>query len=153
VPREILTDQGRQYTAWRGVTGFEEELHRQGIRHVKSRPHHPQTCGKIERFWKTMWEEFLSRTVFADFDAGPQCGYGTPRVGFGAASRANSGGICTPENPYGLTARDKFVADQALNVFSGIRAQDLTHEQKLYIQGAVADRARASQLTLQPTAC
>jgi transposase InsO family protein len=67
-PREILTDQGRQYTAWRGETGFEEELRRHGIRHVKSRPHHPQTCGKIERFWKTMWEEFLSRTVFADFE-------------------------------------------------------------------------------------
>jgi len=67
-PREILTDQGRQYTAWRGSTAFEEELRRNGIAHVKSRPHHPQTCGKIERFWKTMWEEFLSRTVFADFD-------------------------------------------------------------------------------------
>ena len=46
-PREILTDQGRQYTAWRGETGFEEELRRHGIRHIKSRPHHPQTCGKI----------------------------------------------------------------------------------------------------------
>jgi transposase InsO family protein len=67
-PREILTDQGRQYTTWRGSTDFEEELRRHGIRHVKSRPHHPQTCGKIERFWKTMWEEFLSRTVFADFE-------------------------------------------------------------------------------------
>ena len=66
-PKEILTDQGRQYTAWRGTTEFEEELRRQGIRHVKSRPHHPQTCGKIERFWKTLWDEFLSRTVFADF--------------------------------------------------------------------------------------
>ena len=67
VPREILTDQGRQYTAWRGTTGFEEELRRQGIRHIKSRPHHPQTLGKTERFWKTLWDEFLSRTVFADF--------------------------------------------------------------------------------------
>ncbi len=67
-PREILTDQGRQYTAWRGSTAFEEELKRNGIAHVKSRPHHPQTCGKIERFWKTLWEELLSRTVFADFD-------------------------------------------------------------------------------------
>ena len=67
-PREILTDQGRQYAAWRGSTAFEEELKRNGIAHVKSRPHHPQTCGKIERFWKTMWDEFLSRTVFADFD-------------------------------------------------------------------------------------
>jgi putative transposase len=67
-PREVLTDQGRQYVAWRGHTDFEEELRRQGIRHIKSRPHHPETLGKIERFWKTLWDEFLSRTVFADFD-------------------------------------------------------------------------------------
>jgi transposase InsO family protein len=66
-PREILTDQGRQYTAWRGETEFEQELRRQGIRHVKSRPQHPQTVGKTERFWKTLWDEFLSRTVFADY--------------------------------------------------------------------------------------
>ena len=68
VPREALTDQGRQYTAWRGTTEFEEELRRNGIRHIKSRPHHPQTLGKVERFWKTLWEEFLSRTVFADYE-------------------------------------------------------------------------------------
>src|SRR6185369_5445724 len=69
-PREILTDQGRQYTAWRGETDFERELRREGIAHVKSRPQHPQTLGKIERFWKTFWTEMLSRTVFADF---PDC--------------------------------------------------------------------------------
>ena len=67
-PREVLTDQGRQYAAWRGYTEFEAELRRQGIAHIKSRPHHPQTLGKIERFWKTLWDEFLSRTVFADFE-------------------------------------------------------------------------------------
>jgi transposase InsO family protein len=66
-PQEVLTDQGRQYTAWRGETEFEQWLRRQGIRHVKSRPQHPQTLGKVERFWKTLWEEFLSRTVFADY--------------------------------------------------------------------------------------
>jgi transposase InsO family protein len=66
-PQEVLTDQGRQYTAWRGETDFERELRRNGIRHVKSRPQHPQTLGKVERFWKTLWEEFLSRTVFSDF--------------------------------------------------------------------------------------
>ena len=59
VPREVLTDQGRQYTAWRGHTDFEAELKRQGIQHIKSRPHHPQTLGKIERFWKTLWDELL----------------------------------------------------------------------------------------------
>lgn len=68
VPREVLTDNGRQYTAWRGTTDFESELRRQGIAHLKSRPQHPQTLGKVERFWKTLWDEFLSRTVFADFE-------------------------------------------------------------------------------------
>lgn len=66
-PREILTDQGRQYAVWRGESEFGRELRRQGIAHVKSRPQHPETLGKVERFWKTLWEEFLSRTVFADF--------------------------------------------------------------------------------------
>ena len=66
-PREVLTDQGRQYTAWRGETEFAQLLRRHGIAHVKSRPQHPQTLGKIERFWKTLWEEFLGKTVFADF--------------------------------------------------------------------------------------
>ena len=66
-PEEVLTDQGRQYTAWRGQTAFEETLRQHGIRHVKSRPQHPETLGKIERFWKTLWQELLSRTVFADF--------------------------------------------------------------------------------------
>lgn len=67
-PQEVLTDQGRQYKTWRGQTGFEQTLRQHGIRHITSRPQHPQTLGKIERFWKTLWEEFLSRTVFADFE-------------------------------------------------------------------------------------
>ncbi|MBV8756848.1 MAG: DDE-type integrase/transposase/recombinase [Deltaproteobacteria bacterium] len=66
-PREVLTDQGRQYAAWRGTTEFQELLRRHGIAHSKSRPQHPETLGKIERFWKTLWDEFLSKTVFADF--------------------------------------------------------------------------------------
>src|SRR5262249_14202147 len=66
-PREVLTDQGRQYAAWRGTTEIQELLRRRGIAHSKSRPQHPERLGKIERFWKTLWEEFLRKTVFADF--------------------------------------------------------------------------------------
>jgi transposase InsO family protein len=66
-PQEVLTDNGRQYTVWRGRTVFEETLERHGIQHIRSRPQHPQTLGKVERFWKTLWDEFLGRTVFADF--------------------------------------------------------------------------------------
>jgi len=66
-PREILSDNGRQFVAWRGKTAFQKLLVRQGIGHVRSAPHHPMTLGKIERFWKTIWTEFLSDAVFASF--------------------------------------------------------------------------------------
>jgi hypothetical protein len=68
-PKEMLTDQGRQYTAWRGVSRFEAEMKKNGIHHFKSRPHHPMTLGKVERFWETIWQEFLSRAQFESFEA------------------------------------------------------------------------------------
>lgn len=66
-PREILSDNGRQFVAWRGKSQFQKVLTRQGIQHVRSAPQHPMTLGKIERFWRTIWEEFLSDAVFASF--------------------------------------------------------------------------------------
>jgi transposase InsO family protein len=60
-PKELLSDQGRQYHTWRGKSSFEVLLDRQGIRHILSRPQHPQTVGKCERFWKTVGEEFWAR--------------------------------------------------------------------------------------------
>jgi transposase InsO family protein len=69
VPKEMLTDQGRQYSSWRGTTRFEAELRKDRIHHIKSRPHHPMTLGKIERFWKTIWEEFLERAQFDSFES------------------------------------------------------------------------------------
>jgi transposase InsO family protein len=68
VPKEMLTDNGRQYTNWRGTTRFEQELKKERVRHIRSRPHHPMTLGKIERFWKTILEEFLFRAQFGSFE-------------------------------------------------------------------------------------
>ncbi|MDD5708423.1 MAG: IS481 family transposase [Kiritimatiellae bacterium] len=67
-PKEMLTDNGRQYASWHGKTKFQQELARNRIQHIRSSPHHPQTLGKIERFWKTIWEEFISRARFATFE-------------------------------------------------------------------------------------
>ncbi len=60
-PKEVLTDQGRQYFAWRGKSGFQKLLAREGIQHVVARTHHPQTVGKTERFWSTVQKEFWDR--------------------------------------------------------------------------------------------
>jgi transposase InsO family protein len=68
-PKEMLMDNGRQYTTWRGTSRFEAELKKSGIAHFKSRPHHPMTLGKIERFWETIWQEFLSRAQFESFES------------------------------------------------------------------------------------
>jgi len=67
-PKEMLTDNGRQYVAWRGKTRFQVELQKSGIHHIRATPHHPMTLGKIERFWQTLKGEFLERTAFGSFD-------------------------------------------------------------------------------------
>jgi transposase InsO family protein len=60
-PKEVLTDQGPQYFAWRGRSAFQKLLLREGIRHVVARSHHPQTLGKCERLWETVGQEFWAR--------------------------------------------------------------------------------------------
>ncbi len=61
-PKEVLSDQGRQYYAWRGKSDFQRLLVREGIQHVVSRTHHPQTLGKCERLWATINTELWERT-------------------------------------------------------------------------------------------
>ena len=68
-PKEMLTDNGREYVNWRGITRFQAEMKKNGTHHFKSRPHHPMTLGKIERFWETIWQEFLSRAQFDSFES------------------------------------------------------------------------------------
>jgi transposase InsO family protein len=68
-PKEMLTDNGRQYTSWRGTSRFEAELKKDRVAHIKSRPHHPMTLGKVERFWSTIWQDFLVRAQFDSFES------------------------------------------------------------------------------------
>jgi transposase InsO family protein len=58
-PASTLTDNGMVYTTRfaggrGGRTGFEHELRRLGIVQKNSRPNHPTTCGKVERFQQTL---------------------------------------------------------------------------------------------------
>jgi transposase InsO family protein len=65
-PQEILTDNGSQYVTWRGKSAFSKELEKRGIRQVVAAPRRPQTLGKIERFWGSLWRECLESAVFVD---------------------------------------------------------------------------------------
>lgn len=69
VPKEMLTDNGRQYVNWRGESKFQKELQKDRVKHIRSSPHHPMTLGKIERFWQTIFDEFLSKAQFESFES------------------------------------------------------------------------------------
>src|SRR5690606_15175385 len=60
-PASTLTDNGMVYTVRHagagrrgGRTALEVELQRLGITQKNSRPNHPTTCGKVERFQQTL---------------------------------------------------------------------------------------------------
>jgi len=63
-PVEVLTDNGTQYKTWRGVSAFTRLLERRGIRQIVASPRRPQTLGKAERFWGTLWREMLEAAIF-----------------------------------------------------------------------------------------
>lgn len=65
-PAEVLTDNGSQYVTWRGTSQFAHECAKRGVKHIVASPRHPQTLGKVERFWGTLWRECLETAVFAD---------------------------------------------------------------------------------------
>jgi len=65
-PEEVLTDNGAQYITWRGTSQFAKECRKRGIAHVVASPRRPQTLGKIERFWGTMWRECIESAIFID---------------------------------------------------------------------------------------
>ncbi|MHC4669902.1 MAG: DDE-type integrase/transposase/recombinase [Planctomycetota bacterium] len=67
-PEEVLTDNGAQYHTWRGKSAFAKLCERRGIRQIVASPRRPQTLGKIERFWGTLWRELVEGAVFRDLE-------------------------------------------------------------------------------------
>ena len=65
-PQEILTDNGSQYVTWRGKSLFSKELEKRGIQQIVAAPRRPQTLGKIERFWGSLWRECVESAIFLD---------------------------------------------------------------------------------------
>lgn len=57
---EVLTDNGSNFRS----KAFAELLAERAIKHRRTRPYRPQTNGKVERFNRTMADEFLYSRVF-----------------------------------------------------------------------------------------
>jgi hypothetical protein len=137
VPEEILTDNGAQYVTWRGKSAFTKELEKRGIRQIVASPRRPQTLGKIERFWGTLWRECVESAIFLDLgDAQRRIGwfidsYNFQRVhsGIGGLVPADRYFNAAPEVLDTLKAR---VAANALDL-----ARNGAPKQPFYLTGQV----------------
>ncbi len=67
-PERVLTDRGREFHVWgKGLSPFTRFLETEMVEHSLARPHHPQTCGKIEAVHGTLQKELLGRVRFDSF--------------------------------------------------------------------------------------
>lgn len=67
----VMTDNGAEFGSGRFAKNkddhpFERLLSEMEMKHIYTKPYTPQTNGKIERFWKTLKEEFLEDSLFND---------------------------------------------------------------------------------------
>jgi transposase InsO family protein len=73
VPEEVLTDNGRVFTGRFGAREvevlFDRICRENGIEHLLTAPRSPTTTGKIERFHRTLRQEFLQARTFPDLAA------------------------------------------------------------------------------------
>ena len=63
-PESLLTDRGMQFYSWRTMNRFQKLLESLGIEHILARPHHPQTCGKVEALNKRIQNELIQKKHF-----------------------------------------------------------------------------------------
>lgn len=139
-PEEILTDNGSQYVTWRGKSAFTKELEKRGIRQVVAKPRRPQTLGKVERFWGTLWRECVESAVFIDLgDAQKRIGlfidhynFARPHQGIEGLAPADRFFGAAPEVKRTLQAR---IAANALEL-----AKDGVPKTPFYLTGQVGGK-------------
>ena len=67
----VMTDNGAEFGSGKNAKNkdenpFERLLKEMEMKHLYTKPYRPQTNGKIERFWKTLKEDFTEDSLFND---------------------------------------------------------------------------------------
>ena len=69
---EIMSDNGKEFGIKTSKTKdnhpFEFMLKTMGIKHRYTQPYRPQTNGKIERFWRTFYDDFIAGSQFSSLE-------------------------------------------------------------------------------------
>jgi hypothetical protein len=116
-------------------------LEKRGIRQVVASPRRPQTLGKIERFWGTLWRECVETAVFLDLaDAQRRIGHFIDYYNF---QRTHQGidGLVPADRYFGagsevLTTLKKRVAANALEL-----ARHGLPKKPFYVTGQVGGKS------------
>jgi transposase InsO family protein len=101
-PAALLTDNAAVFTGQprrRGRVALEVTLHERGISFRHSRPYHPQTCGKVERFHQTL-KKWLDRQPPARTLRGLQTQLDTFRCYYNTIRPHRALGRRTPHTAY-----------------------------------------------------
>lgn len=69
----VMTDNGAEFGSGKDAKNkdehpFERLLMEMNMKHKYTKPYRPQTNGKIERFWKTLKEDFEEDSLFNDIE-------------------------------------------------------------------------------------
>jgi transposase InsO family protein len=69
----VMSDNGAEFGSGKFAKNkeshpFERLLLEMRMKHKYTKPYHPQTNGKIERFWKTLKEDFIEDALYNDID-------------------------------------------------------------------------------------
>ena len=137
-PEEILTDNGSQYVTWRGKSVFSRELDKRGIKQVVAAPRRPQTLGKIERFWGTLWRECVESAVFVDLgDAQRRIGLFIDHYNF---QRPHQGidGVVPADRFFGVASEVKKTLQARVTANALELARQGVPKQPFYLTGQVA---------------
>lgn len=140
-PKEILTDQGAQFKHWGGITQFEKLLKKLKVEHIHARPHHPQTCGKIEAFHKSIHRELIDKEFFVTQEqAVEKIGRYVEHYNYGRPHSSLDG--FTPSDRYFgiIESLKKYIADYQAPKNKEEEAQEnigIARASKLYLVGKV----------------
>jgi transposase InsO family protein len=136
-PEEILTDNGSQYVTWRGKSAFARELEKRGIRQVVAAPRRPQTLGKIERFWGTLWRECLETALFVDLgDAQRRIGWFIDHYNFRRCHRGVDG-LMPADRYFGAASEVRRTLEAQIAANALELARDGLPRQPFYLTGQV----------------
>lgn len=136
LPERLTMDNGSPWGDTTGTwTALELWLMRQGIRVGHSRPYHPQTQGKLERFHRSLKAELLQGRWFSDSEQLQQT-FDSWRDRYNLERPHEALGMQVPASHYQPSARQYQASPAAAEYDEGVAVRKVDTDGKLSFKGA-----------------